>query len=76
MAKITVAKGDRIGPEIMDTKFANILAVEAKIEIEEIEFDVKVYLAVITSEIASESRETISRIKIFRKTPITKPYKN
>ena len=37
MTKITVAKGDGIGPEIMDATLEIILAAGAKIEIEEIE---------------------------------------
>ena len=37
MKKITVAKGDGIGPEIMDATLEIILAAGAKIEIEEIE---------------------------------------
>jgi isocitrate dehydrogenase len=37
MTKITVAKGDGIGPEIMDATLEIILAAGAAIEIEEIE---------------------------------------
>jgi isocitrate dehydrogenase len=37
MTKITVAKGDGIGPEIMDATLEIILAAGAKIEIEEIQ---------------------------------------
>lgn len=37
MTKITVAKGDGIGPEIMDATLEIIIAAGAKIEIEEIE---------------------------------------
>ena len=45
MKKITVAKGDGIGPEIMDATLSIILAAGAKIEIDEIEVGEKVYLA-------------------------------
>jgi isocitrate dehydrogenase len=45
MTKITVAKGDGIGPEIMDATLKIILAANAKIEIEEIEVGEKVYLS-------------------------------
>jgi isocitrate dehydrogenase len=37
MTKITVAKGDGIGPEIMDATLEIILAAGAKIEIDEIQ---------------------------------------
>jgi isocitrate dehydrogenase len=73
MTKITVAKGDGIGPEIMDATLNVILAAGAKIEIEEIEVGEKVYLAGNTAGIAPESWETIRRNKIFLKAPITTP---
>ena len=55
MTKITVAKGDGIGPEIMDATLKIILAAGAQIEIEEIQIGEKVYLAGNTSGIAQES---------------------
>ncbi|MFO0322793.1 MAG: NADP-dependent isocitrate dehydrogenase [Bacteroidota bacterium] len=73
MTKITVAKGDGIGPEIMDATLEIILAAGAKIEIDEIEVGEKVYLAGNTSGIANESWETIRRNKVFLKAPITTP---
>jgi isocitrate dehydrogenase len=73
MTKITVAKGDGIGPEIMDATLEIILAAGAKIEIEEIEVGEKVYLAGNTAGIANESWEVIRRNKIFLKAPITTP---
>jgi len=73
MTRITVAKGDGIGPEIMDATLEIILAAGAKLEIDEIEVGEKVYLAGNTSGIASESWETIRRNKIFLKAPITTP---
>jgi isocitrate dehydrogenase len=73
MTRITVAKGDGIGPEIMDATLAIILAAGAKLEIDEIEVGEKVYLAGNTSGIANESWETIRRNKIFLKAPITTP---
>lgn len=65
MTKITVAKGDGIGPEIMDATLEIILAAGAAIEIEEIEVGEKVYLAGNSNGIAAESWETIRRNKIF-----------
>jgi isocitrate dehydrogenase len=73
MTKITVAKGDGIGPEIMDATLEIILAAGAKIEIDEIEVGEKVYLAGNTAGIAAESWETIRKNKIFLKAPITTP---
>jgi isocitrate dehydrogenase len=73
MTKITVAKGDGIGPEIMDATLEIILAAGAAIEIEEIEVGEKVYLAGNSNGIAAESWETIRRNKIFLKAPITTP---
>ena len=73
MTKITVAKGDGIGPEIMDATLEIILAAGAKIEIDEIEVGEKVYLAGNTAGIAKESWDIIRRNKIFLKAPITTP---
>ncbi len=73
MTKITVAKGDGIGPEIMDATLEILLAAGAKIEIDEIKVGEKVYLAGNTAGIEPESWETIRRNKIFLKAPITTP---
>lgn len=73
MTRITVAKGDGIGPEIMDATLQIILAAGAKIEIDEIEVGEKVYLAGNTSGIAEASWDTIRRNKVFLKAPITTP---
>ena len=73
MTKITVAKGDGIGPEIMDATLDIIMAAGARIEIEEIEVGEKVYLAGNTAGIAPEAWEIIRRNKIFLKAPITTP---
>lgn len=73
MTRITVAKGDGIGPEIMDATLEIILAAGAKIEIDEIEVGEKVYLAGNTSGVAAESWDIIRRNKIFLKAPITTP---
>ncbi len=73
MTTITVAKGDGIGPEIMDATLEIILAAGAKITIEEIEVGEKVYLAGNTAGIAAEAWDTIRKNKIFLKAPITTP---
>ena len=73
MTKITVAKGDGIGPEIMDATLKVILAAGAQIDIEEIEVGEKVYLAGNTAGIAPEAWDIIRRNKVFLKAPITTP---
>jgi isocitrate dehydrogenase len=73
MTKITVAKGDGIGPEIMDATLKIILAAGADISIDEIEVGEKVYLAGNLAGIAKESWDVIRRNKIFLKAPITTP---
>ncbi len=73
MTRITVAKGDGIGPEIMDATLEIIKAAGAKIEIDEIEVGEQVYLSGNTSGIANESWNIIRKNKIFLKAPITTP---
>jgi isocitrate dehydrogenase len=73
MTKITIAKGDGIGPEIMDATLAIILAAGAQLDIDEIDVGEKVYLAGNTSGISTESWNSIRRNKVFLKAPITTP---
>jgi len=73
MKRITIAKGDGIGPEIMDATLAIIKAAGAQIEVDEIEVGEKVYLSGNTSGIAKESWDIIRRNKVFLKAPITTP---
>jgi len=73
MTSITIAKGDGIGPEIMDATLAIIKAAGAQIEIDEIEVGEKVYLSGNTSGISRESWDVIRRNKVFLKAPITTP---
>lgn len=71
--KITVAKGDGIGPEIMDATLRIILAAGAAVEIEEIEVGEKVYLSGNTSGIDASAWDSIRSNKVFLKAPITTP---
>jgi isocitrate dehydrogenase len=73
MKRITIAKGDGIGPEIMDATLEIIKASGAKIEIDEIEIGEKVYLSGNTSGIADASWDTLKQNKVFLKAPITTP---
>lgn len=73
MEKITIAKGDGIGPEIMNATLAVLKAAGARIETDEIEIGEKVYLSGNTSGISNEAWEVIRRNKVFLKAPITTP---
>jgi isocitrate dehydrogenase len=73
MKRITIAKGDGIGPEIMDATLEIIKVSGAKIEIDEIEIGEKVYLSGNTSGIADTSWDTLKQNKVFLKAPITTP---
>ena len=73
MTRITIAKGDGIGPEIMEATKSILLASGAEIEFDEIEVGEKVYLSGLSSGIAPESWDIIRRNKVFLKAPITTP---
>ncbi|GAB2808721.1 NADP-dependent isocitrate dehydrogenase [Ferruginibacter profundus] len=73
MTKITVAKGDGIGPEIMDATLKILQAAGAQIDIEEIEIGEKVYLSGNSAGIAPAAWESLRRTKVFLKAPITTP---
>ncbi|MBI1184364.1 NADP-dependent isocitrate dehydrogenase [bacterium] len=73
MTRITIAKGDGIGPEIMDATLAILKAAGAQFETDEIEVGEKVYLKGNTSGISAESWDIIRRNKVFLKAPITTP---
>lgn len=70
---ITVARGDGIGPEIMDATLNIIKAAGARIDIEEIEVGEKVYLRGISAGIEPSAWESLSRTRVFLKAPITTP---
>ncbi|MBC3784229.1 NADP-dependent isocitrate dehydrogenase [Spirosoma utsteinense] len=73
MTRITVAKGDGIGPEIMNATLAILQAAGAQLEVDEIQVGEQVYLAGNMSGISSESWDIIRRNKVFLKAPITTP---
>lgn len=73
MTRITIAKGDGIGPEIMDATLEILKAAGAQLEIDEIEVGEKVYLAGNNAGIEASSWDVIRRNKIFLKAPITTP---
>lgn len=71
--RITVAKGDGIGPEIMDATLRIMDAAGADLDYDFIEIGEKVYLNGNTAGITTESWDTLRRNKIFFKAPITTP---
>lgn len=71
--RITIAKGDGIGPEIMDATLKILKAAGADLEYDEIEIGEKVYLSGNTSGISNDSWESIRKNKILLKAPITTP---
>ncbi|MEY3443324.1 MAG: hypothetical protein RLZZ519_1605, partial [Bacteroidota bacterium] len=73
MRKITVAKGDGIGPEIMEATLRVLHAAGARIEVDEIEVGERVYRAGNSSGIAPEAWTVIRENKVFLKAPITTP---
>ena len=73
MQKVTIAKGDGIGPEIMDATLKILRAAKARIEFEEIDLGEKVYLSGNTSGIGKEAWDSIRNNKVFLKAPITTP---
>lgn len=73
MTKITVAKGDGIGPEIMEATMKILDAAKAPIEWEEIKVGEQVYLSGNTSGIDRSAWDSILSNKVFLKAPITTP---
>ncbi|MCH9614793.1 MAG: Isocitrate dehydrogenase [NADP] [Chlamydiia bacterium] len=70
---ITVARGDGIGPEIMDATLRILEAAGAELEIHEIEIGEKVYTSGHPTGMAPETWDTIKNTKAFLKAPITTP---
>jgi isocitrate dehydrogenase len=70
---ITIARGDGIGPEIMDAALKILEAAGAQLDIEEIEIGEKLYEQGFMSGIKPEAWDSLRRTKIFFKAPITTP---
>lgn len=73
MTRVTLAKGDGIGPEIMEAAKKVILASGAQVSFDEIQIGEKVYLSGNTSGIDASAWDTIRKNKVFLKAPITTP---
>lgn len=70
---VTVARGDGIGPEIMDATLEILEAAGAPLEYESVEIGKKVYEEGHTSGIPPSAWDTIRRNPVFLKAPITTP---
>ncbi len=71
--RITVAKGDGIGPEIMDACLYILDQAGANLAYEEVEVGETVYLRGNTSGIADGFWDSIRRTRVFYKAPLTTP---
>ena len=70
---ITLARGDGIGPEIMDGTLRILDEAGAALDIEEIKIGKEVYESGVSSGIADEAWDSLRRTKVFLKAPITTP---
>lgn len=73
MKRITIAKGDGIGPEIMDAVLTILAAADVNLSYDEIEIGEKAYLSGHSSGISPDSWDKIRKNKVLLKAPITTP---
>lgn len=73
MTTITIARGDGIGPEIMEATLSILHAAGARIITEEVQIGEKIYQAGNLSGITQDAWQTIRRNKVFLKAPVTTP---
>lgn len=65
MTTVTIAKGDGIGPEIMNATLEILKSSGAQLNFDEIELGEQVYLFGNTSGISEKAWETIQKIKSY-----------
>jgi isocitrate dehydrogenase len=70
---VTVARGDGIGPEIMEAVLRVLDAAQAPLRYDEIDIGERAYAQGHTSGIPPEAWEVIRRNDVFLKAPITTP---
>jgi isocitrate dehydrogenase len=70
---VTVARGDGIGPEIMDATLRILDAAGAALDIEEITIGEAVYAQGHPAGLTPEALDSLRRTKVFLKAPITTP---
>lgn len=71
--QITIARGDGIGPEIMDATLRILKAADAPLDYDEIEIGKKVYEAGCSSGLRPAAWDSLHRTKVLLKAPITTP---
>ncbi len=72
-APVTFARGDGIGPEIMDATLEMLEAAGAQLALEEIRIGEAVYESGITSGVEPNAWDSLRRTGVFLKAPITTP---
>ena len=72
-ARITIAKGDGIGPEIMDATLHLLDAAGAKLDYDEIQIGYKVYQQGNPTGIQEGGLDILRKNRVFLKAPITTP---
>lgn len=70
---ITIARGDGIGEEIMDSTLQILKASGAALKFEEIQIGKKVYESGVATGMAPEAWDSLLKNKVFLKAPITTP---
>lgn len=70
---ITVARGDGIGPEIMDATLQILEAAGARLAVEQVEIGEAVYNRGHSAGIEPQAWESLRRTRVFLKAPITTP---
>jgi isocitrate dehydrogenase len=70
---IAIARGDGIGPEIMDATLDILHHAKAQLDIHEVEIGEKVYLKGCVTGIEEATWKTLTTTKAFLKAPITTP---
>lgn len=71
--KITIARGDGIGPEIMDATLRILDAARAQLQYDEIEVGKKVYEQGFNTGLKPEAWDSLDATRVLLKAPITTP---
>jgi isocitrate dehydrogenase len=71
--KVSIAKGDGIGPEIMDATLAVLEASGAPVDFEPVAMGKQLYEQGLTSGISAEAIESVRTTKVLLKAPLTTP---
>ena len=71
--RVTIARGDGIGPEIMEAVLAILKATEAPIETEEVLLGQEAFLKGYPLGVSPDAWESLRRTRVFFKAPVTTP---